>query len=150
MRPVIVVIGANPEPAVTRLTGLPVILALNRDWAEGLNSYLRVAVLTALAESNVAALALWRSDQVNVSAEDLARLLGTPDEQQGNVVAASLGDRTDLPAVFSRDYFRELLTLGTRDGLSIGLTRGTSCSAGWKCPARSNSGGKRRRRGEAV
>ena len=105
----IVVLGASAIRLERELRGLPVTVAVNRDWRRGLSSSLRagLAVLPAAAPAALVALA----DQAALGPADLHRLIAAWRRQPRAIVAARAGDVLGPPAIFPRRIFRELRRL---------------------------------------
>jgi molybdenum cofactor cytidylyltransferase len=105
--PVVVVLGAEAERLRAELRGLPVVVAVNADWASGLSSSLRAGLDAAGDAGGVLFVA---ADQPFVTAGLLRRVMaafraGAP------IVACAYADTLGVPALFDRAYFGELAGL---------------------------------------
>ncbi len=107
LSPVVVVTGHERDKVAAALTGLPVTLVHNPDYAEGLSTSLRtgLAALPAEAEGTVICLA----DMPRVNAAELARLVGAFDPREGRaiVVPTRRGKRGN-PVLWARQFFPEM------------------------------------------
>jgi molybdenum cofactor cytidylyltransferase len=111
-RPVVVVLGAFAERLNRELAGLPVTVAMNPQWNEGMSSSIR-AGLKALAPEREGpdAVVIMLCDQPLVSAQFLDRLVAVRQTSGKGIVAAEYGGEAGVPALFSRAYFPELAAL---------------------------------------
>lgn len=121
--PVVVVLGANAELIRPHLARLPVLVAENAAWAEGMAASIRagVGVLQQFSRRlDAAAVAL--CDQPAFSADTLARLVAARHATGRGIVAARYGGRCGAPALFGREHFATLAALtgetGARDLLN--------------------------------
>jgi molybdenum cofactor cytidylyltransferase len=122
--PVVVVLGAHLELIRPEVARLPVLIAENREWAEGLASSIRtgVKVLEEFSLSLEAAL-LVLCDQPNLSPETVTRLIEAHHRTGKSIVAASYGQHPGPPALFARSHFPELMELRGAGGAKPLLTR---------------------------
>ncbi|MGA2556068.1 MAG: nucleotidyltransferase family protein [Verrucomicrobiota bacterium] len=111
-RPVVVVLGAFADRLGRELSGLPVTIAMNPQWQEGISSSIR-AGLKALPPERTGpdAVLIMLCDQPLVPAQFLDRLLAVHQSSGSGIVAAEYGGQPGVPALFSRDYFAELAAL---------------------------------------
>jgi molybdenum cofactor cytidylyltransferase len=128
--PIVVVLGAHAEKIRPVLHGLPILIADNPAWAEGMSSSLRVGLnaLEAAAPALDAAL-IALCDQPHFSAAAIARL-HTALTHPHSIAATRHGERAGVPAIFSRQHFPELHALrgdqGARTVIAAHLAH-TSC-----------------------
>jgi len=118
--PVVVVLGSEAEPMATALAGLPVHVAINQDWAEGLGSSLRFGMRTALdLRPGLPAVIVLLADQPDVSPGHLQDLITAWNETGRTLIASSSGGVLQPPALFAARWFSGLLALrgdaGARD-----------------------------------
>ena len=111
-RPVVVVLGAFAGRLIRELSGLPVIVAMNLQWKEGLSSSIR-AGLKALAPEGPGpkSVLIMLCDQPLISAQFLDRLVALHQSSGSGIVAAEYGGEGGVPALFSRAYYSELAAL---------------------------------------
>ena len=111
-RPVVVVLGALAERLNQELSGLPVTVAINLQWNEGLSASIR-AGLTALAPERTGpdSVVIMLCDQPLISAQFLDRLVAVHHSSGRGIVASEYGGEAGVPALFSRTYFPELAAL---------------------------------------
>ncbi|MVM29829.1 NTP transferase domain-containing protein [Spirosoma sp. HMF4905] len=110
--PVIVVLGANQEKIQPELFNLPVCIALNPSWQEGIASSLRVGVNT-LADIAVDFFLVVLTDQPYVTASLLRQLITRQQQTGRGIVACRYGeaDHLGVPALFDIRYGPEFMNL---------------------------------------
>jgi molybdenum cofactor cytidylyltransferase len=116
-RPIVATIGAR-EPLVTRaLQSLPVVVARNPNWAEGISSSLRVAIetLTQLAV-DVDGVVITLADQPLVTAEDIIGLVDVHERTGKDIVASEYAGTYGVPMFVGRRLFPELMALNGDQG----------------------------------
>ena len=115
--PVVVVLGAQAPAIRPCLARLPVLLAENPAWAEGMASSLRagIATLRQFSRSIDAALVAL-CDQPAFSPALIERLLEARRATGRGIVAAHYGGRNGAPALFLREYFPALAALTGEEG----------------------------------
>jgi len=106
---VTVVLGAHAQEIRPLLEDLPVKVAVNDAWREGLGSSLRAGI-QSLPDNSAAAL-VWLGDQVGVTVEDLSHLIDAWDRDRSLIVASSYRGTVGVPAIFPHRVFPELLAL---------------------------------------
>ncbi len=115
--PVVVVLGAYTEKIRPRLARLPVLIAENPAWAEGMASSLRTGVDTLRTFSRALDGALLAvADQPAFSADVIARLVAARRETGRGIVAARYAGRLGVPALFGREHFAALTALTGEEG----------------------------------
>ncbi len=115
--PVVVVLGANAEKIRPLLARLPVLVAENPTWGEGMASSLRAGVNTLRTFSRSLDGALVAvADQPAFSAEVIARLVSARRETRRGIVAARYAGRLGVPALFGREHFAALAALTGEEG----------------------------------
>ncbi len=100
---VVVVLGARAGDIAPVLEDLPVLLAFNDAWAQGLASSIQTG-LASLPAGTEAALLL-TCDQPALDARVLNRLLKAADGDPLVRVACAYGDTVGIPALFGRGWF---------------------------------------------
>ena len=121
--PVVVVLGAHAEKIRPALARLPVLIAENSAWPEGMASSIRVGITTLQQFSrtlDAALLAL--CDQPAFSADVVAQLLARQRATGRSIVASYYAGRHGAPALLLREHFPTLTALtgdaGARDLLN--------------------------------
>lgn len=114
-RPVIVVLGAGAEQLRPVLDGLPVRIAVNSDWSQGMGTSIHTG-LRALESSSVEGAIITLSDQPFVTSETLHSLTRKHRESGKAIVAASYADTVGVPVLFARHAFPWLLALRPQEG----------------------------------
>lgn len=124
---VVVVLGANALRVREEVEDLPVLVALNAQWSEGMSASVR-AGLKALEASEESAGELLRAavllpcDQPHLSAEVLNRLIGAHAASGKAIVVSGYEDIWGVPMLFGRELWPELLALnGKRGAQSVAL-----------------------------
>ncbi len=110
--PVVIVLGARAEAIRPEVARLPVLVADNPDWAEGLASSIRagIRVLDSFSLSLEAAV-LVLVDQPGLSTGSVTRLADEHHRTGKTIVAARYDNHPGPPALFARRHFHELLEL---------------------------------------
>ncbi len=121
--PVIVVLGKDADACAAELRDLPVRIAQNQEWAEGMASSLRagLAVLSEV-EPEAEAVLIMVCDQPRVDG-NLLRALVRQCQGKTSIVASSYGDTLGVPTVFARRHFPELMELRGDHGAKILLAQ---------------------------
>ncbi len=121
--PVIVVLGKDADACAAELRDLPVRIAQNQEWTEGMASSLRTGLAVFLeVEPEAEAVVIMVCDQPRVN-ENLLRALVRQCQGKTSVVASSYGDTLGVPAVFARRHFPELMELRGDHGAKILLAQ---------------------------
>lgn len=117
VKPVVVVLGANAKKIEPVLLGLPVRLAINPAWAEGMGSSLRCGVEAALEQApKLQALIVALADQPTLPVRHLERLIETYLNGGCTMVASQTGPDRGPPALFGSRWFSALQTLTGDNG----------------------------------
>lgn len=115
--PVVVVLGANAEKIRPVLARLPVLIAENPAWAEGMAASIRAGIATLQQFSRALDAALVAlCDQPHFSAEIIGRLVAAQRATRSSIVAARYGSRNAAPAFFLREHFSTLAALTGEEG----------------------------------
>jgi CTP:molybdopterin cytidylyltransferase MocA len=115
--PVVVVLGAHAERIRPTLARLPVLIAENPAWSEGMAASIRTGIATLQQFSrhlDGALLAL--CDQPAFSAATVERLLAARAASGRSIVAARYSGRLGAPALFLREHFAALAALTGEEG----------------------------------
>jgi molybdenum cofactor cytidylyltransferase len=115
--PVVVVLGAQAETIRPSLARLPVLVAENAAWAEGMAASLRTGITTLQQFSrslDAAVIAL--TDQPAFSAHTIDQLVAAQQATGRSIVAAHYGGRNGAPALFLREHFPALASLTGEEG----------------------------------
>ena len=112
LRPVVVVLGANAEKLLPEIKGLPVLPAINENWASGMGGSIKTGLSVLLAENRgIEATILMLCDQPFVTAETLNRLVETFQKTKKPIAACQYSDTIGVPTLFAREMFAELSDL---------------------------------------
>jgi len=108
--PVIVVTGHERERVEAALTGLPVRLVHNPDYAEGLGTSLKSGIAAVPADADGAIVCL--GDMPQVTATLIDKLIAAFDPERGAlVVVPSIDGRRGNPVIWSRRFFHDLMQI---------------------------------------
>jgi molybdenum cofactor cytidylyltransferase len=132
---VLVVVGAHAPVAAAALTGLPVGIIENVDWAQGQGSSVATGV-RALRERapDTTGVVFLLSDQPLVTVSTIELLITAHRTTGSLIVASRRGDRLEAPALFSFAFFDELAALRDDIGAREILTRNESRAMGIDLP----------------
>ena len=115
--PVVVVLGAHAEKIRPALARLPVLIAENPAWAEGMAASIRAGLTTLRQFSSKLDAALFAlCDQPAFSADVIAQLVAAQRTTGRSIVAAHYGNRHAAPALFLREHFETLIHLTGEEG----------------------------------
>jgi molybdenum cofactor cytidylyltransferase len=134
--PVVVVLGAHAEKIRPVLARLPVLVAENPAWNEGMAASIRVGVTTLRQFSrqlDAALVAL--CDQPAFSAGVISQLVETQRSSGRSIVAARYSGRHGAPALFLREHFETLTHLTGEEGARALLNGSPERVAGVDLPA---------------
>lgn len=107
LTPVIVVTGHERDKVTAALSGLPVTLVDNQDYAEGLSTSLRAGLDALPPEAEAALICL--ADMPKVSAAELKRLTGAFDPREGRaIVVPTRHGKRGNPVLWARQFFAEM------------------------------------------
>lgn len=115
--PIVVVLGAHAEKIRPALARLPVLIAENPAWSEGMAASIRTGITTLGQFSRAldgALLAL--CDQPAFSADVIAQLVAAQANSGRSIVAARYSGRNGAPALFLREHFPTLASLTGEEG----------------------------------
>ncbi len=109
-RPVIVVTGHQRERVEAALSGLPVKLVHNPDFADGLGTSLKAGIAALPAEVDGVIVCLGDMPQVDSALID--RLIGALDPDQGALIAVpTIDGKRGNPVAWSRRFFPDLMAV---------------------------------------
>jgi len=109
-KPVIVVTGHEREKMESALSGLPVRLVHNPDFAEGLGTSLKAGIAAVPDEADAAIVCL--GDMPQVDAALINKLISSFYPERGAlVVVPSIDGRRGNPVVWSRRFFHDLMSI---------------------------------------
>lgn len=115
-RPVVVVTGAAAPEVGAVLASLPVRVATNPHWAEGVGTSIRTGIEALAGEDDVDSAILMLADQPLVTADILNELIDTHRRTGKDIVAAAYADTVGVPVLFSRGFFPKLAALTGNQG----------------------------------
>jgi CTP:molybdopterin cytidylyltransferase MocA len=107
--PAIVVLGCDAEKIKPVLARLPVLIAENEAWAEGLASSLRTGIgMLQQFSRDLDGVLITVCDQPAFSAQTIDRLVAAQRSTGRSIAAACYQGRLGVPAVFLREHFGAL------------------------------------------
>jgi molybdenum cofactor cytidylyltransferase len=119
-----VVLGAHAGAITPLLQRSAVQTVINRQWPEGVASSIRAGVQTLSGGCDAVLILL--AEQVAVTAADLRRLIAAWNGQDSILAASVYDGRMDLPAIFPRHVFSQLLQLRGSQSASVIIQRNSS------------------------
>lgn len=110
--PTVVVLGANSDRIAPELDNLPVHIALNLQWQQGMSSSIAVGI-NALLEINInfEAIIIALADQPLITDKVYAQLVERYQRHRLKAVASIYNNTIGVPALFDRVLLPELLKL---------------------------------------
>ena len=116
-RPVVVVIGAHAELVMSELETLPVLVAENQGWEEGMSSSIKLGLETLVANRvDIEGVVVMLCDQPFVSANVVDGLIDARRKTGKMIVASAYRETLGVPAFFSRHLFAEIAYLKGNEG----------------------------------
>ena len=121
---VVVVLGFKAEELAKEVGDLPVNIARNDNWAEGISSSIKTG-LARLLETNpdIGAVVIMLCDQPFVNEKTIRSLVDTFQARGKPIVAAEYDGVVGVPALFDREMFDELLKLDGDTGARAVIRR---------------------------
>jgi molybdenum cofactor cytidylyltransferase len=121
--PIVVVLGARRVEVAATLAGLPLRVAVNAAWREGIASSIRAGVRSCGESAGVEAALILTCDQPRLTPQLVRQLLERYDRRAGRIVACAYAGGLGVPALFDRARFGELAALAGDRGAK-GLIEG--------------------------
>lgn len=122
--PIIVVLGATSDRISKEISDLPVHIAQNVRWQEGMSASIRTGIKVLLKINlDLDAVVVALADQPLVTAQAYARLIERYCSNQLKVVASNYSDTIGVPALFDRSLLPELLNLKQKGGAKQTLNK---------------------------
>lgn len=116
-RPVVVVLGANAETLRAEIEDLPLAIASNQNWAQGISTSIKEGLAKIVEiEPEINAVVISLCDQPFVTAEIFQRLIEAYRATKKAVAASEYENTVGVPALFDRSLFDELMNLQNDTG----------------------------------
>ncbi len=116
-RPIVVVIGAHAELVKNELEHLPVLVADNAEWQQGMSSSIRIGVETLITcGEEMEGAVIMLCDQPFVTAGVVNALVEARRKTGKMIVASAYGETRGVPAFFIRRFFPEITALKANEG----------------------------------
>lgn len=110
--PIIVVLGANREQIVPEIENLPVYIATNKKWTQGISSSIKCGLDTLqTVYPKAAAVILAVADQVQVNSRIFNEIVEMFRSSSSSIVASRYQGIKGTPALFPKQYFSALRSL---------------------------------------
>ncbi len=113
---VLVVTGFEADTVSKAIEEQPVDIVFNRTWRDGMASGIVAGVGAAMISDSIDSIIIAVCDQPFISAEIFGKLYRTHIESQKPIVVSAYSDTVGTPALFSKQYFDELLSLKGTEG----------------------------------
>lgn len=114
---VVVTLGARSETLRAEIEDLPVAIAENKDWKQGMGGSLKIGLQKLLEnDANLRGVITTVCDQPFVDAELLGKLAARYDATNCLIAACEYANTLGVPALFSAELFSELLALAPGHG----------------------------------
>ena len=116
--PVTVILGANNNVILPTIENLPIEIAYNDNWIEGMSSSIRTGI-THLQKNHgkISSVILMLCDQPFVTTDVLLQLVEASSPE--SIVACAYNDAVGPPVFFARHYFPHLLLLKGNEGAKL-------------------------------
>ena len=115
--PVCVVLGAKSDEIQAEIDDLPIEIAINENWQNGMSSSLKIGLKKLLEiVPNLSAVVVQLCDQPFINSNILNHLAETYQKTNAPIVASAYAETLGVPALFSRSIFAELLNLSAQNG----------------------------------
>ncbi len=112
---VCVVLGAYAERIKPHIDDLPVLIVVNESWADGIGSSIKSGLEILIQQvPDVESVAIILADQPLIDASVIDRLFASAADS--GIAAAEYAGTVGVPAVFSAEFFEELLGLDPSEG----------------------------------
>lgn len=116
-RPVVVVIGAHADQVKQELEHLPVLVAENRNWEEGMSSSIRSGLEKLVADAGeIDGAVIMLCDQPFVTTAVIDELVDQRRETGKLIIASAYQDIRGVPALFGKELFEEIAGLEGNEG----------------------------------
>ncbi len=120
---IIVVLGAHARQVAPVVHGLPVTLAVNHAWEQGMSGSVKIGLRAARVQPDAALFLL--ADQPRVTPELIRGLIQAHAATRAAIVAPRAGDRPGNPVLFARALFPELMQVtGDQGGRAVMRAQG--------------------------
>jgi molybdenum cofactor cytidylyltransferase len=113
---VVVVIGSRADEMRNELADMPLEVIENPNWQVGMSSSIRAGLQALKSTNDLNEVVIMLCDQPFVNAEVLNDLVTTQRQTGESIVASLYGTTRGVPALFSRNFFDELMSLAADEG----------------------------------
>ncbi len=114
---VCVALGARSEILRKEIEDLPVLIAENKDWEQGMGGSVKIGLARLLEnDADLRGVIIMVCDQPFADADLLEKLMAKYEETSALIVACEYENTLGVPALFAAEIFPELLALESSDG----------------------------------
>jgi molybdenum cofactor cytidylyltransferase len=110
-RPVVVVLGAQPDRMREELAGVDVVTIVNDGWEQGVGTSIAAGIRALDPDASIEAAVIMLCDQPEASSDLIDTLVATYRRDGRPIAASAYSGGGGVPALFDRTLFPELLTL---------------------------------------
>lgn len=115
--PVVVVLGANIEQIKSEISDLPVQIADNKNWQEGMASSIRCGLEEILKiNKSLKSVVILLCDQPFVDALQINKLVEASHITHKSIVISKYEHAEGVPVLFTKEHFKELFHLKGKEG----------------------------------
>lgn len=133
--PVVVVCGAQGDAIASALAGLPVLIAHNTRWEEGMGTSIQCGIQElARCAPDAKGMILSLADQPLLDRETFRLLVETQHRTGEPIVSSAYGGTVGVPVLFCREIFAQLLSLPASQGCKGVIQRNSAMAAMVDCP----------------
>ena len=115
---VIVVLGANENLIRPTISGSPIEIVLNKNWADGMSSSIRIG-MSVLEKKEHKAVLIMLCDQPYVDDFLLKKMISVFEKSKLPIVASEYEGKVGVPAIFDVSFFQKLKMLEGQKGAKI-------------------------------
>ena len=117
IEPIIVVLGSNADPILRKIETSAIHIVKNDNWQSGMASTIRCGIQALQTlDSAIEAAILMVCDQPFVTRDLLSSLIKKQEETDKPIIASQYGDTIGTPALFSKQFFAQLMDLSGDTG----------------------------------
>lgn len=113
---IVFVLGASDGILRKEIEDLPVKIAINENWANGMSSSIKTGLAELFKEENLEAVVITLCDQPLVTTNTLLNLCDAFSQTGKPIAACEYENTVGVPALFSKKVFDELMNLRESDG----------------------------------
>lgn len=117
IEPIIVVLGSNADTILKEIETSAIHVVKNDNWQSGMASTIRCGIQESqMLDAAIEAAILMVCDQPFVTRDLLSSLIKKQEETDKPIIASQYGDTIGTPALFSKQFFAQLMDLSGDTG----------------------------------